>query len=104
VQERKPRGGVIASGEAIQKAKNWIASSQVLLAMTEATPWRQHLAQLGMVNLTLTPQTSRPAGAKRPAAWTLQDLSCTTTRGRGLRESGTDMSLHQPRQAKAFKR
>jgi hypothetical protein len=56
-----------------------------------------------IVNLTLTPQTSGKSGAKPPAAWTLQDLSCTTNRGRRLRETGTDVSFHAPAQAKAFK-
>jgi hypothetical protein len=56
-----------------------------------------------IVNLTLTPQTSGKTGAKPPAAWTLQDLSCTTNRGRRLRETGTDVSLHAPAQVRAFK-
>jgi hypothetical protein len=56
-----------------------------------------------IVNLTLTPQTSGKTGAKPPAAWTLQDLSCTTNRGRGLRETGTDVSFHAPAQVRAFK-
>jgi hypothetical protein len=34
-----------------------------------------------IVNLTLTSQTRGQTGAKAPAAWTLQDLSCTTNRG-----------------------
>jgi hypothetical protein len=56
-----------------------------------------------IVNLTLTPQTSGKTGAKPPAAWTLQDLSCTTNRGRWLRETGTDVSFHAPAQVRAFK-
>jgi hypothetical protein len=56
-----------------------------------------------IVNLTLTPQTSGKTGAKPPAAWTLQDHSCTTNRGRAMRESGTDVSLHAPAQVRAFK-
>ena len=56
-----------------------------------------------IVNLTLTSQTSRLTGAKLPAAWTLQELSCTTNRGRRLPESGTDVSLHAPAQVRAFK-
>jgi hypothetical protein len=56
-----------------------------------------------IVNLTLTPQTSGKTGAKAPAAWTLQDLSCTTNRGRRLRETGTDVSFHAPAQVRAFK-
>jgi hypothetical protein len=56
-----------------------------------------------IVNLTLTPQTPGQTGAKPPAAWTLQGLSCTTNRGRRLCETGTDMSLHAPAQVRAFK-
>jgi hypothetical protein len=56
-----------------------------------------------IVNLTLTPQTPAKSGAKPPAAWTLQDLSCTTNRGRRLRETGTDVSSHAPAQVRAFK-
>jgi hypothetical protein len=56
-----------------------------------------------IVNLTLTPQTSGKTGAKPPSAWTLQDLSCTTNRGRRLRETGTDVSVHAPAQVRAFK-
>jgi hypothetical protein len=56
-----------------------------------------------IVNLTLTPQTSGKTGAKPPAAWTLQDLSCTTNKGRRLRETGTDVSFHAPAQVRAFK-
>jgi hypothetical protein len=55
-----------------------------------------------IVNLTLTPQTPGQTGAKAPAAWTLQDLSCTTHRGRAVRESGTDVSLHAGAQVRAF--
>jgi hypothetical protein len=56
-----------------------------------------------IVNLTLTPQTSGKTHPKPPAAWTLQDLSCTTNRGRRLRETRTDVSLHAPAQVRAFK-
>jgi hypothetical protein len=56
-----------------------------------------------IVNLTLTRQTSGKNGAKPPAAWTLQDLSCTTNKGAQLRETGTDVSLHAPAQVRAFK-
>jgi hypothetical protein len=55
-----------------------------------------------IVNLTLTPQTSGKTRPNPPAAWTLQDLSCTTNRGRRLRETGTDVSLHAPAQVRAF--
>jgi hypothetical protein len=56
-----------------------------------------------IVNLTLTPQTSGKTGPKPPAAWTLQDRSCTTKWGRRLHETGTDVSLHAPAQVRAFK-
>ena len=56
-----------------------------------------------IVNLTLTPQTLRQTGAKPPAAWTLQELSCTTNRGRAVRESGTDVSLVTTARVKVLK-
>jgi hypothetical protein len=56
-----------------------------------------------IVNLTLTLQTSAKTSAKPPAAWTLQVLSCTTNRGRRLRETGTDLSFHAPAKVRAFK-
>jgi hypothetical protein len=46
-------------------------------------PIRNHI-----VNLTLTTQSRRERGENASAAWTLQSLSCTTTKGRACAKAG----------------
>jgi hypothetical protein len=76
----------------------WRKPAKLRADLTRSTENPNHI-----VNLTLTPQTSGKTDAKSPAAWTLQDLSCTTNRGRRLRETGTDVSFHAPALVRAFK-
>jgi len=45
-----------------------------------------------IVKFTLTAQTRRPSAKNAGPAWTLQSLFCTTTPGKRLRESGTEVS------------
>ena len=54
-----------------------------------------------IVNLTLTAQSRVPLPQKASAAWTLQSLSCTTTKGVRVRKSGTEVSRRAIRGGKA---